>query len=172
MEDNGYKYTHKLTQFVATLNSRRNCSIDLIPKNVNNSDFLSILYSKPIRQLKNPSSNLETEFPSLSMTYPSGRVIRHSLHIKFSKLLKFLPKNLQHTKKVEQDEIMGREFYQKVLINYSFNNGIVYKRVSFKCICATFSRQYTELFYKLSTRQLNLEGQCEVAISKLSYPSM
>ena len=31
MEDNGYKYIHKLTQFVTTLNSRRNCSIDLIP---------------------------------------------------------------------------------------------------------------------------------------------
>ena len=51
-EDNGYKYIHKLTQFVTTLNSRRNCSIDLIPKNVKNSDFLSILYSKPLREFK------------------------------------------------------------------------------------------------------------------------
>ena len=34
MEDNGYKYIHKLTQFVTTLISRRNCSVDLIPKNV------------------------------------------------------------------------------------------------------------------------------------------
>ena len=34
----------------------------------------------------------------------------------------------------------------------SFNNGIVYNRVGFKCICATLSRQYTELFYKLFTR--------------------
>ena len=32
MEDNGYKYIHKLTQVVTTLNSRRNCSIELIPK--------------------------------------------------------------------------------------------------------------------------------------------
>ena len=32
MEDNGYKYIHKLTQFVTTLNSRKNCSIELIPK--------------------------------------------------------------------------------------------------------------------------------------------
>ena len=43
MEDNGYKYIHKLTQFVTTLNSRRNCSIDLIPKNVKISNFLSFL---------------------------------------------------------------------------------------------------------------------------------
>ena len=34
MEDNGYKYIHKLTQFVTIPNSRRNCSIDLILKNV------------------------------------------------------------------------------------------------------------------------------------------
>ena len=43
MEDNGDKYIQKLTQFVTTLNSRRNCSIDLMPKNVKNSDFSSIL---------------------------------------------------------------------------------------------------------------------------------
>ena len=34
MEDNGYKYIHNLTQFVTTLDSRRNCLIGLIPKNV------------------------------------------------------------------------------------------------------------------------------------------
>ena len=55
MEDNGYKYIHKLNQFVTTLNSRRSCSIDLIPKNVKNSDFLSILYSKPLRQFGKPN---------------------------------------------------------------------------------------------------------------------
>ena len=52
----------------------------------------------------------------------------------------------------------------------SINNGIVYKRVGFKCNCTTISRQYTELFYKLSPEQL--EGQWEVAISGTSYPSM
>ena len=54
MEDNGHKYIHELAQFVTALNSRRNCSIDLIPKNIKNSDFLSILYSKPIREFRKP----------------------------------------------------------------------------------------------------------------------
>ena len=54
MEDNGYKYIDKLNQFVTTLNFRTNCSIDLIPKNVKKSDFLSILYSKPLREFRNP----------------------------------------------------------------------------------------------------------------------
>ena len=52
MEDNGFKYIHKLTQFVTTLNFRRNCSINLIPKNVKNSDFLSIRYCKPLREFR------------------------------------------------------------------------------------------------------------------------
>ena len=65
MEDNVYKYIHKLTQFVTTINSGRDCSIDLIPKIVKNSDFLSILYSKPQREFRKPqfkigeSSHLE-----------------------------------------------------------------------------------------------------------------
>ena len=54
MEDNGYKYIHKLTQFITTLNSRRKCSRDLIPKNVKNSDFLSFLYSKLLREFRQP----------------------------------------------------------------------------------------------------------------------
>ena len=54
IEDNGCKYIHKLTQFGTTLNSRRTCSIDLIPKIVQNSDFLSIMYSKPLREFRKP----------------------------------------------------------------------------------------------------------------------
>ena len=54
MENNGYKYIHKLHLFVTTLNSRRNCSIDLIPKNVKNSNFLSILYNKTLREFRKP----------------------------------------------------------------------------------------------------------------------
>ena len=54
IEDNGYKCIHKSSQFATTVNSRRNCSIDLIPKNIKNSDFLSILYSKPLREIRKP----------------------------------------------------------------------------------------------------------------------
>ena len=54
MEGNGQKYIHKLTQSVTTLISRRICLIDLSPKNVKNSDFLSILYSKPLREVEKP----------------------------------------------------------------------------------------------------------------------
>ena len=54
MEDNGYKYLQKLTQFVTTLNSRSNCLKELIPKNVEKSDFLSTLYSKQLQDFGKP----------------------------------------------------------------------------------------------------------------------
>ena len=52
MEDYGYKYTYKLPELIATLNSRRNSSIDIRPNTVKNCDFMSILYSKPLREYK------------------------------------------------------------------------------------------------------------------------
>ena len=52
MEDFRYKYVHKLPQYIATLNSRRNSSIDMRPNTVKNCDFMSFLYSKSIREFK------------------------------------------------------------------------------------------------------------------------
>ena len=36
------------------MNSRNNRSIDMKPNNVRNSDFMSILYSQPLREYKKP----------------------------------------------------------------------------------------------------------------------
>ncbi len=54
MEDYGYKYILYLPQFIASMNSRNNRSIDMKPNHVKNSDFMSILYSKPLREYKKP----------------------------------------------------------------------------------------------------------------------
>ena len=52
VEDYGYNYIHKRHQFIATLISRNNRSIDMKPNHIKKSDFMSILYSKPLRQHK------------------------------------------------------------------------------------------------------------------------
>ena len=51
-EDYGYKYIHQLPEFIATMDSRNNRSIDMKPNHVKYSDFMSILYSKPLREYK------------------------------------------------------------------------------------------------------------------------
>ena len=55
MEDFGYKHMHKLPQFFTALHSRRNSSIDMRPNTVKNCDFMSFLYSKPLREFKKPT---------------------------------------------------------------------------------------------------------------------
>ena len=72
VENTGYKYIHTLTQFVKTLNYRRNCSRNLIPRNVNNSDFLSILYRKPLREIRKPLFKIGDRF-RISKYYSSFR---------------------------------------------------------------------------------------------------
>ena len=55
MEDNGDKYNHKLTHFTTILNARNNCLLDMTPKNSKKSDFLSIPYSKPLKEIGKPN---------------------------------------------------------------------------------------------------------------------
>ena len=116
MEDNGYKYIHKLTQFVTTLNSRRNCSIDLIPKNVKNSDFLSILYRKPLRELRKPKFKVGDRV----RTWKYDLLFRKGYKPLFTKevfeIVAISEKPPTYTIKDEQDEIIRAKFYQKELI--------------------------------------------------------
>ena len=97
MEDIGYKYFHKMTQFVTTLNSRRNCSIDVIPKNVKNSDFLSKLYSKPLREIRKPKFKIGDRVHISKYDLPFRKGYKPQFTKKFSKLSHFLPENLQQT---------------------------------------------------------------------------
>ena len=55
MEEDGYQYIHKRPQFIITLNSRTNISIDMRPSTVKNCDFVSILYSETLREFKKPT---------------------------------------------------------------------------------------------------------------------
>ena len=116
MEDNGYKYIHNLSQFVTTLNSRRNCSIDLIPWNVNSSDFSSILYSRALRQFRKLKiiigdrvriSKYDLLFRKAYMPQVTQRVIE------INAISSRMPPS--YTIKDEQDETIRGKFYEKEL---------------------------------------------------------
>ena len=151
MEDNGYKFIHKLTQFITALNSRRNCSIDLIPKNVKNSDFLSILYSKPLREFRKPKFKIGDKVRVSIYEIPYRAGYKPQFTKEVFETVAISSRKLPTYTINEQDESIAVNFIRKSW-SKSFNNGFVYKRVGFKCICTTISRQYTELFHKLSTR--------------------
>ena len=113
MEDNGYKYIHKLTQFVTTLNSRKICSIDLIPKNVNSSHFLSIVYSKP-REFRNPKFKIGDKFriSKYNLPFRKGYKPQFTREV-FEIFASFSRKPPTYTLKDEQDDFIRGKLYQK-----------------------------------------------------------
>ena len=117
MEDNGYNYIHKLTQFFITLNSRRNCSIHLIPKNVKSSDLLSILHSKPLREFRKPKFKVEdrVHISKYDLPFRTGYKPQSTKKV-FQIVAVSSKKPPTYTIKDEQDEIIRSRFYQKELI--------------------------------------------------------
>ena len=152
MEQNRYNYIHKLTQFVTTLNSRTNFSIDLIPKNAKNSNFLSILYSKPLREFRKPKFKIGDRvcISKYDLPFRKGYQPQCTQEV-FETVTISSKKPPTYTIKNDKMRLSAVNFIRKSL-SKSFNNGIFYNTVEFKCICATFSRQCNELFYKLFTR--------------------
>ena len=117
MEDFGYKYIHKLLQLITTLNSRRNSLIDMRPNTVKNCDFMSILYSKPLR---------ETIKPVLK-TGGIVRISKHDLPFRKEDKPQFTREVFEivaiatrkpptYTIKDEQDEIIQGKSFEKELI--------------------------------------------------------
>ena len=89
MEDYG-KYIHKLPQIIATMNSRKNRSIDMKPNHVKTLTFCQIFTVNHSANTKSPNLELETEFAFPSMINPSRKVKNHNLHNKYLKLLPLL----------------------------------------------------------------------------------
>ena len=116
MGDYGYKYFHKFSQFATTLISRRIFSIDLIPKNAKNSVFLSILYSKPLRDKKLKLkigdrvriSKYDLPFRKRNKP-PFTQEVFEILAISHGKPPRY-------TMKDEQDKIIRRKFFREELI--------------------------------------------------------
>ena len=117
MEDNGYKYIHKLTQFVTTINSRRNCSVDLIPKNLMISDFLSILYSKPLKEFRKPQFITGDRVLNSKYDLPFRKCYKPQCTQEVFEIVAISSrKPPTYTIKVEQYEIIRGKFYQKELL--------------------------------------------------------
>ena len=173
MENNGDKYIHKLTQFVTTLNSRRICSIDLIPKNVKNSDFLSILYSKPLRQFRKHKFKVEDRVRISMYDLPFRKGYKPQFTQEVFKIVAiFFKKPATYTKKCEQDEtVRGKILSKRVDRSHLTMESFTMELVS-NASAQLLPHKTLSSFTDFLPEQLNLDGQWEVAISEISYPSM
>ena len=114
MEDYGYNYIHKLPQFIETLNSRNNRSIDMKPNPVKSSDFMSILYSKPLREYKKPKFGIGDGVRVSEYDLPSrrGYIPQYTQKI-FEIVASATKKPPTFTIKDEQEEFIRGKFYAK-----------------------------------------------------------
>ena len=117
MEDYGYKYIHKLHQFITSLNSRRNSSIDMRPNTLKNCDFMSILYSKPLRKFKKHTFKIGDRVRISKYDVPFRRGYKPQFTREVFEIVAIATKKPPtYTIKDEQGEVIQGNFYQKELI--------------------------------------------------------
>ena len=115
MEDYGIEYIYKLPQFITTLNSRRNSSIDMRPNTVKNCDFLSIFYSKPLREHKKPvfKTGDRVRISMYDLLFRKGYRPKYTREV-FDIVAIATRKPPTYTIKDEQDEIIQGKFHQNL----------------------------------------------------------
>ena len=117
MEYFGYKYIHNLLRFITTLNSRTNSSVDMRPNTVKNCDFMSILYSEPLREFKKPAFKIgdRVQISKYDLPFRKGYKPQFTREV-FEIVAIATRKPPTYTIKNEQDENNQGKFYQKELI--------------------------------------------------------
>ena len=169
MEDNGDKYIHKLTQLVTTLISRRNCSIDLIPKNVKNSGFLSILYSKSLRELRKPKFKVGDRVGISKHDLPFRKDYKPQFMKEIFKIVAISSiKPQTYTIKDEQDETIRGNFLSETVDRSHLTMESLTKELVSNASAQLFPENTLSFFTIFLPEQLNLDGQWEVAISEIS----
>ena len=117
MEEYGHKYIHKLPQYITKLNSRKNSSIDMRPNTVRNCDFLSILYSKLLREFKKPTFKIGDRVRISKYDLPFRKDYKPQFTREVFEIVAIATrKQPTYTIKEEQGEITQGKFYQIELI--------------------------------------------------------
>ena len=159
----GYKSENmpKLAQFVTGLNSGNKHSIDLITKNVETSDLLANLYSKPLRVYRKP------KFTTRQCTSFS----RTDLHPTESYKRKIkLPK--KKTIEDEEDENLSGKFYRKALFRAIWQWNRLQKSWLLWIPHSCFQTKHSDLLQTFWRNQKNHERQHEIKISAKTSPSL
>ena len=116
MEDYRYKYIPKIAQFIATMNSRNTRSKGMKPNHVKNSDFMSKLYCKLLREKKSKFGFADRVRSSkYDLPFTKGYKPQFTQEI-FEVVALATKKPPTYTIKDEQEEVLRGKYYEKELI--------------------------------------------------------
>ena len=117
MEEHGYKYIHKLSQFVKILNSRKTRKINMVPNKVKNSDFLSILYGQPSKEFTPPKLAIGDEVRISKSELPFRKGYKPQFTEEFCEIAALAGKKPPtYTTKDNQSLVIRSNFYQNEMI--------------------------------------------------------
>ena len=116
IEDHGDKFIRKLPQFVSTRNCRIKTSVAKSPRDVKNTDFLSILYNIPLTRYKKLKFKIGDKVRISRKDIPFQKVYKPQFTDEIFKISKISTKK-PHSyiiKDLDKEEILGT-FYEKEL---------------------------------------------------------
>ena len=117
IEEHGYKYIHKLSQFVKILNSRKTRTINMVPNKLKNSDFMSILYGQPIREFTPPNFALGDEVRFSKIDLPFRKVYKPQFTQEIFEIVALASrKPPTYTIEDSQNLVIRGKFYEKEMI--------------------------------------------------------
>ena len=115
-EDYGYKYNQKVPQIIATMISRKNRNMEMKPKHVKNTDFMSILYDKPLREYEKPKFGCGDKVRISKYDLPFRKGYKPQFTQEISEIVAFPTKKLPtYTIKDEKGKFIRGNFYEKEL---------------------------------------------------------
>ena len=114
MEVYGYKYIHKLPQFITTLTSRRISSIDMRPNTVKNCDIMANLYSKLLREFKKPTFKIGDNLRISKYGSPFSKGYKPQFTREVLENVAIATKNRQHTQsRMSKARLFKANFIEK-----------------------------------------------------------
>ena len=180
IENRGEKFINIMPQFVSTMNCRINRSIGKSPRDVKNTDFLLILYNKPLTRYKKLKFKVGNRVRISKNDIPFRKGYKPQFTDKVFEISAISKKSLLHTssqistkrkfwenfmkKSLENVLIKGKSFFKlnfyRSVVMDSFTIELV-SNASFNC----YPNNSLSSFTNFPPEQIHLKGEWEVAIS-------
>ena len=117
MEEYGYKYIHKLSQFVKILNSRKARTLNIVANKIKNPDLMSILSGQPIREFTLSKFAISNKVRGSKIDLLFGKGYKTQFTEDFFEIVALASRNsTSYNQQDNQNVVIHGEFYETEMI--------------------------------------------------------